>query len=187
MNTSDNFQQLHASGFIGYYHTAYDINTITSIASLTMRAANCFLYSIWMPKEEDTCRFRQLLLKALCSKNPAALYPCPFYHCSTTALPLLSTTVAKSLRCSPGSQLSPQMKPTGEPPWLLLLSVCSMPASLALGRQQASLAIVPTLLGQNLITAEYIPISGYCRPVKVLTVYDVAALSDSFLSQDLPG
>ena len=42
-------------------------------------------------------------------------------------------------------------------------------------------------LGQNLITAEYIPIWGYCRLVRVLIVNDDAALSDSFLSQDLPG
>lgn len=58
---------------------------------------------------------------------------------------------------------------------------CQAAPSLAPGSQQASLPIIPPVPGQDLITAEYIPIWGYCRPVRVLIVNDGAALSDSFL------
>lgn len=55
----------------------------------------------------------------------------------------------------------------------------SIPGS---GCQEARLPIVPPILGQDLIIAEYIPVWGYCRPVRVLIVNAAAALSDSFLA-----
>lgn len=121
--------------------------------SLFLNSEGCQLFSLLQVNAQvHWLQTQTALIKFLGSKNPEALYPCS------------------------------QIKPTRKRSWQLLLSVCSIPASLAAGRQEASLPIVPPVLGQDLITAEYIPIWGYCRPVRVLIVNDAAALSDSFLS-----
>lgn len=108
-----------------------------------------------MPKSAG-CKLRQLLLNFSAGR---ILKLCtPAHKLSPQETSLTATTVRLLHSCIPGSRMA------GGKPTLYCTLYCTL------------------VLGQDLITAEYIPIWGYRRPVRALIVNDDAALSDSFLS-----
>lgn len=137
-----------------------------------------------MPKEEDTCRVRQLSLKLFA----VSILKLSTHALFTTAQPPLSLyqelLLLKAL-CAPLDLSSNDARRRIS---LMVTSVTLLHSCIPFsGMPTGKTNYCSPSLGQNLIRAEYIIIWGYCRLVRVLIANNAAALSAAFLSQDLPG